>query len=105
MTSDDPVEVTVDVRNVGSRRGKEVVQLYVRDLEASVPRPTRELKGFAKVDLAPGETETVRFTLTKMDLSFFDPQSNAWRAEPGEFDIQVGPHSRKGGTCRLEYRR
>ena len=80
------------------------VELYVRDIEASVPRPVRELKGFAKIDLAPGEAKTVRFTLTPMDLSYFDVDRNDWYAEPGFFDIQVGPHSREGRTCRLQYR-
>jgi len=105
MSGDETVQVAVDVGNTGDRAGKEVVQLYVRDLEASVPRPLRELKGFAKIELQSGETKTVTFALTAMDLSYFDVDRNAWYAEPGFFDIQVGPHSRAGRTCRLEYRR
>ncbi|MBN2584026.1 MAG: glycoside hydrolase family 3 C-terminal domain-containing protein, partial [Planctomycetes bacterium] len=105
MAGDQAVDVSVDVANVGDLAGKEVVQLYVRDVEASVPRPLRELKGFAKVDLKPGEKTTVRFTLTRDDLSFFDPERNLWRAEPGTFEIQIGAHSRDAAqTCRLEYR-
>lgn len=104
MTGDETVRVMVDVENTGRRFGREVVQLYVRDTEASVPRPVRELKGFAKVALEPGQKETVTLTLGRMDLAFFDPGENHWRAEAGAFDIQVGPHSREGLTCRLEYR-
>jgi beta-glucosidase len=69
-----------------------------------VPRPPRELKGFAKVNLAPGGKTTVRLALSPMDLSFFDPVENLWRAEDGTFEIQVGPHSQDGLVCRLEYR-
>ncbi|MFW6154431.1 MAG: glycoside hydrolase family 3 C-terminal domain-containing protein [Planctomycetota bacterium] len=103
MTAGDTIEVAVDVTNTGDRPGKEIVQVYVRDVEASVPRPVRELKGFAKVALAPGETATVTLPLTAMDLSFFDDAANAWTAEAGDFDIQVGPHSRAGLTARLTY--
>jgi beta-glucosidase len=104
MAGDETVEVAVDVENIGDRPGKLVVQLYVRDLEASVPRPVRELKGFAKVDLEPGQTRAVDFTLDKSALSFFDSEQNRWRAEPGTFEIQVGTHSRDGQTCPLTYR-
>ncbi len=100
----DAIRVSMDIENRGDRAGQEVVQLYVRDVESSVPRPVRELKGFAKIALAPGEKKTVRFTLTAMDLSFFDPARNCWRAESGAFDIQVGPHSRDGLAVRLQYR-
>ncbi len=103
LAAGETVEVSVDVTNTGDRRGKEIVQLYVRDVDASVPRPVRELKGFAKVDLAPGETTTVTLPLTAMDLAFFDEAANAWTAEDGAFDIQVGPHSREGLTARLTY--
>jgi beta-glucosidase len=104
MSSDQAITVSVDVTNTGRRAGQEVVQLYVRDPEASVPRPVRELKGFAKVALKRGQTRTVTFTLTPRELAFFDVGRNAWRTEPGAFEIQVGPHSREGLVARMEYR-
>lgn len=74
-------------------RNGEVVQLYVSDRESSVERPVKELKGFEKVYLQPGETATVKFELTPRDLSFFDVESHGWKAEKGEFDILVGSAS------------
>jgi len=67
-----------------------VVQLYVRDVAASVARPEKELRAFAKVELAPGETRTVRFTLAPRALSFWDPARGDWFAEPGEFELGIG---------------
>ena len=84
----------VMVKNTGKRSGSEVVQLYVTDREASVPRPPKELKGFQKIFLHPGESKAVEFTLTPRDLSFWDIQTNAWKAEPGTFEIQIGNSSR-----------
>ncbi len=82
------------VTNTGHRRGKEVVQLYVGDPEASVARPRRELKGFAKVDLAPGETETVTFRLERPRPVLLVDRARRWALEPGEFDLAVGASSR-----------
>jgi beta-glucosidase len=93
MRRNGSVTLSVDVTNSGTRAGAETVQLYVSDKEASVPRPAKELKGFRKVFLQPGETATVRFTLTKDDLSWFDAQAHAWKAEPGEFELLVGASS------------
>ena len=87
-------EVKVDVTNAGKREGKEVVQLYVHDVESRLPRPPRELKGFHKVALKSGETKTVSFTLTPADLAFYDPARKAWVTEPGAFEILVGSSSR-----------
>jgi beta-glucosidase len=87
----DGLCVEIEVTNIGSRAGAEVVQLYVRDLECSVPRPPKELKGFAKVVLEPGETRTVRFTLDERALSFYD---DGWTSEPGEFEVLIGSSSR-----------
>lgn len=81
------------VTNVGSRRGKEVVQLYVHDEKASVPRPVKELKGFVKLDLAPGETRNAVFSITARDLSFYDETSRNWKAEPGVFKLLIGASS------------
>ena len=88
------VEVAVTVTNSGQRAGKEVVQLYVSDLEASLMRPPQELKGFQKVELQPGESQTVRFTLNPRALAFYDPQREGWVAETGQFEVRVGASSR-----------
>jgi beta-glucosidase len=90
----DGVVVHVDVTNTGDRGGSEVVQLYVLDMEASVPRAERELRGFAKVQLAPGETRTVEIALGPRDLAFWDERDGCWRAEAGTFELIVGRSSR-----------
>ncbi|MGO9142534.1 MAG: glycoside hydrolase family 3 C-terminal domain-containing protein [Streptosporangiaceae bacterium] len=88
------VEVACQVTNTGERPGKEVVQLYVGDLAASVARPVRELKGFTKVDLRPGETTTVVFRLQARDLSFWSVADGGWVLEAGQFELAVGSSSR-----------
>lgn len=90
----EPVEVAVTVRNTGDRPGKEVVQLYVSDKVASLARPPKELKGFAKVALQPGESRTVHFTLEQRAFAFYDPKRRDWVVESGEFEILVGASSR-----------
>ncbi|MCJ7738201.1 MAG: fibronectin type III-like domain-contianing protein, partial [Anaerolineae bacterium] len=90
----EPVTVTVGVKNVGDRAGREVVQLYVSDVAASVQRPEKELKGFEKVSLEPGETVDVSFVLDERSLAFYDPDQKAWVAEAGEFVVLVGSSSR-----------
>lgn len=89
---DSPVRVSVTVTNTGKRAGTETVQLYVRDMAGSVGRPLRELKGFEKVALRPGESRTVEFTLTADDLSFYT-QSLDRIVEPGEFSVMTGGSS------------
>jgi beta-glucosidase len=89
-----PVEVSLTVTNSGQVTGKEVVQLYVRDVQSSLARPPKELKGFAKLDLKPGESQSVAFTLDERALSFYDPYRKRWVAEPGDFEILVGASSR-----------
>lgn len=86
------VEVSVDVRNTGSRPGDEVVQLYIRDRVSSVTRPILELSGFERVTLQPGETRTVRFTLTPRAFQFYNAAMQRV-IEPGEFEIRTGPNS------------
>jgi len=86
--------VTLDVTNTGKVAGKEVVQLYVSDVKASVPRPPKELKGFVKVNLKPGETKKVTMLLDKRSLAFWDVKKKGWNAEPGAFDILIGSSSR-----------
>jgi len=82
--------VAATVTNTGGRAGSEVVQLYLDDVEASVQRPNKELKGFAKVFLEPGESRRVEMPLRWRDLSFWDVQSNNWKAEPGAFEVMLG---------------
>ncbi len=94
IKSGEHILVTVDIRNTGKRSGKEVVQLYVRDVQSSLLRPVKELKGFQKISLAPGETRTVSFILNEEVLSFFDPGVGKWVAEAGKFEILVGASSR-----------
>ncbi len=88
------VTVTVTVTNTGDRDGAEVVQVYVEDVESTVARPVRELKGFAKVFLAPGAAETVSIDLDQRSVSFWSSQLRRWVVEAGTFVIGVGPHSR-----------
>jgi beta-glucosidase len=95
MTGDAPVTVSFDITNVGARRGAEVAQLYVGDHHAPVPRPPKELKGFAKVDLQPGETRHVQLSVDRRALSYFDVGTNQWRAAPGTFDLMIGSSSRQ----------
>ncbi len=90
----EPVEVKVTVKNTGTRAGKEVVQVYVRDVEASLMRPVKELKRFEKVALEPGESQTLTFNLDERALSFYDPFQGGWVAEPGKFEVLVGSSSR-----------
>lgn len=89
MGADEMLTVTVPVTNTGSREGAETVQLYIRDLKSSLPRPPKELKGFCKVRLAPGETKEVVFTIGKDALSFYDDARREWVAEPGRFEALV----------------
>jgi len=94
VSADDELQVSVDVTNTGSRAGKEVVQLYVRDVEARLVRPPKELKGFQKVRLAQGETKTIRFTLDQSALAYYDPVQRTWIAEAGDFEVLIGSSSR-----------
>ena len=93
MSEDGTVTVSVEVTNTGSRAGQEVVQMYIGDRKSSLPRPLKELKGFSKVYLEPGESTVVTFEVDRDDLSFFDPDRHEWVAEPGKFDIYVAAAS------------
>jgi beta-glucosidase len=88
------VEVSLAVRNTGAREGAEVVQLYLKDLHSSVDRPVKELKGFRRVVLKPGETRTVSFTLDRSAMSYYSTARHDWVAEPGTFELLVGASSR-----------
>ena len=93
MKANGSLTITVPVTNTGNRSGKEVVQLYISDCQSSVMRPKKELKGFAKVELNPGQTKNVKFTITAESLSFFDDKAHCWRAESGEFEALISAAS------------
>lgn len=94
MQPDGTVTATVDVTNTGKRAGEEVVQLYMHDTQPKIDRPVRELKGFAKIALQPGETKSVSLKLTPRDLSYFDVPGKQWKANAGSYEIEVGASSR-----------
>lgn len=89
MQADGKLTVKVTVKNTGDREGQEVVQLYIADKKSSLPRPVKELKGFQKIKLAPGESKEVSFTIEKDALSYFDDAQHAWVAEPGKFEAII----------------
>ena len=94
MTDEEMLLVTCKVKNTGTRRGKEAIQLYVRDEESSVRRPVRELKGFEKIELEPGEEKEVSFQLDKRAFAYYEPKIHDWFVETGRFSIEVGASSR-----------
>ena len=87
------VQASVRVRNIGRYTGKEVVQLYISDVESTLDKPVKELKGFEKVELAPGEEKLVRFTITRQMLESFDPEYGVWACESGLYRILIGNSS------------
>ncbi|CAG0937713.1 beta-glucosidase [Thermoflexales bacterium] len=89
VKSGDPVTIQVEVENTGKQLGDEVVQLYVQDVRASLPVPQLQLQGFTRIGLAPGEKQTIQFTLTAEQLSLAD-ETGAWILEPGDFKVWVG---------------
>lgn len=89
MPSDGTITIKVTVKNTGTREGREIVQLYISDKKSSLPRPVKELKGFQKVELSPGEAKEVQFTIDKEALSYFDDTKHAWVAEPGKFEAII----------------
>lgn len=93
ITDVEGTVVSVDITNTGKRAGKEVVQVYVRDVESKLARPAKELKGFAKVDLLPGETKTVSIPLDFRAFAFYHPKHKQWLVESGDFEILVGASS------------
>lgn len=94
LESGDTLKVMVDVKNIGTRAGKEVVQVYVRDRVCSVPKADKELKGFIKLELAPGETRTAELELNERAFSHFVTHLGRFAVESGEFEIQIGASSR-----------
>ena len=93
MSLSDNISFTVQVKNIGTMAGAEVVQLYVSDKKASVDRPLKELKAFQKVFLQPGESKEVRLTIGKDALSFYDEATASWKAEAGQFEALIGTAS------------
>jgi len=94
MTANETIEIAVPVKNTGSVKGKEIVQLYVKDLKSSEMRPEKELKHFAKVELNPGEEKVVTFKLDKTALQFYSDVKKDWVAEAGKFTVLIGASSR-----------
>jgi beta-glucosidase len=84
----------VQLKNTGHREGAEVVQFYIQDVQASVERPIKELKGFEKVMLKPGQSKVVRVEFNERSFAFYDPNRKKWTVEPGQFKILVGSSSR-----------
>jgi len=91
---DQPVQVSLKVRNTGKRAGAEVVQVYVHDGHSKIDRPVHELKAFSRVDLKPGETKTVQMKLDRAAFSYWSPDQKTWVAEPGTFEVQAAASSR-----------
>jgi len=102
ISGGDSFTVSADVRNAGQRAGDEIVQLYVRDLVASISRPVKELKGFRRITLGAGEKRRVEFTITRNDLQFWS--DHGWTVEPGTFKVWIGPSSVEGleGTFEVK---
>jgi beta-glucosidase len=86
--------ISFEVMNTGDVGGEEVAQVYVRDVESTLERPLKELKGFSKVRLEPGQKKKVELELGPAALSFYDPDRKQWVAEPGEFEVLAGSSSR-----------
>jgi beta-glucosidase len=101
IAADGATRVLAEVTNTGSRTGSEVVQLYIRDLVSSVTRPVKELRGFQKVTLQPGETQTVAFDITPESLAFYDINYK-YVVEPGDFEVMVGTSSRDADLQKLK---
>lgn len=95
ILDNETLNISVKVKNVGQMRGKEIVQLYVRDIEKSVIRPDKELKGFDKIELDVGEEKTVTFTLNKRAFAYYNTEIKDWYVESGEFEILIGKSSQQ----------
>ena len=103
LSTNESITATVSVSNIGDVKGREIVQLYIQDKYASSTRPVRELKGFELVDLEPGETKTVEFTINEKLLEFYNG-SNQWTAEPGEFNVFIGNSSKTKNSTNFYFR-
>ncbi len=101
MKAGEKIQVSIELKNTGSREGEEVVQLYIRDRVAQVTRPIKELKGFQKVSLKAGESNTIRFELSEEDLKYYNHKLE-YKADPGQFDVMLGGNSRDLKTAQFE---
>ena len=101
IKANESLAVSVEVENVGQRTGDEVVQLYIREVAASMTRPVKELKGFRRVTLQPGEKQRIEFVLTPEQLGFYNRQMK-FVVEPGEFRVMVGPDSENVTETKFE---
>jgi beta-glucosidase len=95
ISDQEPVKVTVKVKNTGKLPGKEIVQLYIKDPISKVTRPEKELKGFAKIELQPGEEKAVTFDLNKRSFAYYNVEIKDWYVESGDFEILIGRSSRE----------
>ncbi len=102
MHQGDTIIASVNIKNSGKYAGEETVQLYIRDMVASVTRPLKELKGYKKVYLQPGEEKTIEFEITDKDLKFYNEKFE-YKVEPGEFQIEIGPNSENIKAQKLHY--
>ncbi len=102
ITNNAPITVSVPVTNTGKVAGKEIVQLYIGDMECSVDRPRKELKNFVKLNLAPGETKMAEFTITLDDLKYYSEAIHGWTVEPGTFRAYLSTNSSDEG-CYVEF--
>ena len=93
LSPDGSLTLSIPVSNVGKQAGKETVQLYVSELSPRLTRPAKELKAFEKISLAPGQTKVVHFTVTPDMLRYYDPDTSAWRADPGKYRLLIGSSS------------
>jgi beta-glucosidase len=100
MKANDKLQVKVKVSNTGSLAGEEVVQLYIRDIYASVAQPVKKLKAFQKIMLKAGESRDISFTLSAEDLKFYN-NNLKWVYEPGDFEVMVGGNSRDVQTAKF----
>lgn len=105
LQANSSIEIALTIKNTGSVAGKEIVQLYIGDEKSSVPRPLKELKGFLKVPLAPGEEKEVKFSVTPEDLMFFDDKKHEWVVEPGKFKAYIAASAEDvRATIPFEYK-
>ncbi len=94
LSENGKINISLNIKNTGKMPGAEIVQLYLTDTQCTVERPGKELKGFKKVFLKPGETSKVDFTIDKNSLGFYDIRTKSWIYEPGEFKVWIGSSSR-----------
>jgi len=102
LNFNNTITVSADVQNIGNFETGEIVQLYISDRVGSLTRPVKELKGFLKIRLMPGESKTVKFEINPGDLEFFNGKE--YVIEPGEFDVWIGTNSEEGLHAQFELR-